>query len=740
MEWNVEKYPNGATKFVATSSTGTSDQSYTVRLALAQALGKGVDKMDASSVIAFADAVLGLSVNSLAEVKKAVLSEGKYKFTDRYGKEQEIKVDHISHALQALDFLNKFKTNKPFKSSLSLEFDSLTSGFANKSQQMPILEDMREHLARTGVLTAEYQELLRNNVKFKDSDTGFSPAEGHAVSDVLHAGTSIGFFDSYQNLARTTIEVLKKGTKQSQNLTDFSVKGKGIAGIGVFNAIKPLLPGGEFMEQEAIVDNIGGALRNLFKEPFMIFNYSAGIKRIVTNLGINVAQDVARELAMADFSVDENSANLTEKAQKALKTKEVASSLLKSAEILDPTTNKPIKTVERLQAVLRETRLRNIKVTPFVVAKLDGENLPKASNLEAMLENVVKVTYGEAVKDVFEEQFQPFIDVQDAMNDSFKVAFRIFDKKRMDTLSKLRKTKKNKVLTLEDHAQVLEDLWDHFPWIVGPLTGSKTKDAVQKDVIAVASSSTRAPRPVEQARVSPQTVLGSGHKNLTRTITPLVRYLEEAVSAGSVLPFHAIDGAEMGLTLLDMDMEAFIAIHDALIGPIDQSDNMGFAYNKNMYNINSKDFVLADALQDLADRVKKTLNGPRFSGEYKEMGIDGLKAVQKGDTFPLAAKRIIGNLEAQVKVIKDKRELYYGENGLMKGAFHGNLVGTPGGVFMEGMKEPDLSYKEALVDMYDTNTDVPNVVNQRALDLSNTQQAVQALSKAIGNTNNACKP
>ena len=47
-------------------------------------------------------------------------------------------------------------------------------------------------------------------------------------------------------------------------------------------------------------------LRSLFKPAFMIFNYAAGINRIVTNLGLEVADGLLSRLAAADLS-DENS-------------------------------------------------------------------------------------------------------------------------------------------------------------------------------------------------------------------------------------------------------------------------------------------------------------------------------------------------------------------------------------------------------------------------------------------------
>jgi len=693
MWYKTSKNSKGGILFEATSSSGTSDQSYTVRLALYQAFGKSFDKVDSGSVIEFADAVLSMSKAQIKKAKESILEKGSYELSTASDITFELEAEHLSHALQAIDFLEKLKDaeskGESFASSLSLEFDSLTSGFANKLQQMPILKNMAAHYARTGVLTPEYQQELKNAINFKGDGESFSPAKGHTIADILHTGSKIGFFDSYQNLAKTTVEKLSEGVVIAANLTAPLVKGKGKSGLGVFTAIKPLLPGGALLDKKQVVEKVDGAIRSLFKNPFMIFNYSASINRITTDLGYDVVKDIVSAISKADFSKS------TEDTETV---KGVAAGLLSQLIISHPDTKKPISTPLQLQEVFRNYPLSSIAVKgPQISTAAVGKGaINKPGKLDKYLSEVVKLTYGEVVKEVFESEFKPFIEVQNAMNDTFKVAFRVFDKKRMDMLNKMRLTKKDRMLTAKDHADVLKALWNDFPWIVGPLTGTKNKDSAHKAVIAVATSSARSPRPSEEARVKPQTHLASGS---TRTITPLVKYLEEAVSAGSVLPFHAIDGAEMARALLDVNMKGFLAIHDAFIGPIDQSDNAGFSYQKNMKNINET-YVLADALKGLVERLRPTIDNESFGKEFGKLSAKGLKIAKKEDTFPQAAVNVIENMEKQIKIIEEARELYYGENGVLKDAWYGNLIGTPGGMYMDGMEGPDLSYKEVFKDRY----------------------------------------
>jgi hypothetical protein len=682
-----------------------NDQSFTVRMALTQAFGQSVDKMNAEDIIAFGNTMLTLNAKQLSTVKKEILKSGKIEIKSD-AVVYELEAEHLSHTLQALHFLDgvqsALRSDKKLTSSLSLEFDSLTSGFANKIQQMPILSNMHKHFSRTGVLTREYQTVLKNALNYKGAGVEFDPKTGASVADVLAIKSNeedgnIEFLDSYKAMAKITIIELKKGIKQKENLTQTLTKNI-TSGASIFETIKPLLPGGAFLDAGDTAITISSAIRNLFKDPFMIFNYSASIARIIKNLSNNVANDIAKGIATADFSDPELAG-----------VQLVAENLVKSVKIIDPDNDTEVlKTAEDLQYALKNHPFKKLKLkNPLVVEVPSGRNTPvKVANLETMLESVVKSTYGEVIKDVFKESFGPFIETQDAMNDTFKIAFRIFDKKRVDMLKGLLKTKPDRFLSTADHAKVLEDLWDDFPWIVGPLSGADSK----KDVISVVTTAVSSPNSIEEARKKPQAVLNASKENKTRAVSPLVKYLEEAVSAGSVLPFHAIDGSEISKTFNSMfkkfQVKAMAAIHDAVIPPLNMSDNAGFEYNKNMAEINTN-YVLSDALSDLVERMSKTLNSKEFNKEFKNVTVQGLKTIDDTDNldFPAAARQIAGSMQARVDAINLERDSWYGEYGLLEGAYYGNLVGTPGGVYRTGYTNellekvkatsaPDLSYKK----------------------------------------------
>ena len=85
-------------------------------------------------------------------------------------------------------------------------------------------------------------------------------------------------------------------------------------------------------------------------------------------------------------------------------------------------------------------------------------------------------------------------------------------------------------------------------------------------------------------------------------------------------------------------------------------------------------------------------------------------------------------MEKQIKIINDAREKYYGDNGLLKGAWYGNLVGM--GMYQVGMAEVDRSYNEVLKDMYSTvDLDFKEEVSDNTT-IKQTESQIELLAQA----------
>ena len=63
----------------------------------------------------------------------------------------------------------------------------------------------------------------------------------------------------------------------------------------------------------------------------------------------------------------------------------------------------------------------------------------------------------------------------------------------------------------------------------------------------------------------------------------MIRELEAAISAGSVIPIHFIDAAIMAQITGNKDI---VSIHDAIIPPLNRVKDRVKWYNKNVFDIN----------------------------------------------------------------------------------------------------------------------------------------------------------
>lgn len=577
----------------------TIDSSLYVRAALAQAIGVGIDKTYTSEIIKVGNQLLAMSSKDVETMTENYLSTGTVSIQVN-GEAKTIKPDHPSHALQALQFLEDFAASKAkgdssfeFTSSLSAEFDALTSGFSNKVQQYGTLADLNSHATRVGIIRSDLNNNDRHILK-----------EGMGINDMLADPTRL---DSYKNLADITIRAVGVLSESM----DFAPN------KDMFKALQGVLPGGSSVGKANFV--IDGALRNLFKPAFMIFNYSAGISRIVKNLSEEMIESSLAEIASADLRDPKNAHILA--AAEAI------------SEIL------PGMSPATLQMKLRTEAVYSLKVD---VVTVDGKVRKSSSSdskgskdkkalVEYLAETIIVPTYGEAVKSAFETEFKDFIEIQNTTNDMFKQSYEVFNRL---LLKKIQKTKASGVDTITEDMlkSMIDELRPAFPVIAGPLStmleGGTDNLA---DGVHIYDVSTRSPKGVLKQVPSPQTkIKDKDNKEIVgRTSNPLVKSIVAAANAGAVLPFHALDGAQQasmsnefvetwvrgrdlegkGQTFSD-DADSvgsgILPIHDAHIGPLPFSDILGYSYNKNTVDINKRYSIMAEIVK-MAKRAESII-------------------------------------------------------------------------------------------------------------------------------------
>jgi hypothetical protein len=665
----------------STFSVKGKDTSYYVRVALAQAFGIGIDKTATKDVIVIGNTLLTLTDEQLDKVESELLATGKISLKvgtkDSYLVDTKLEAEHLSHTLQAIEFLRQVKSGS-VTSSLTAEYDSLTSGFFNKVQQFPVLGGgvkaaLDHYLARVGIITQDYRKSAAGKL--------LKGLEG--VNKLLSsAGANVGFLDSYKNLAKTVAEGLPAA----------AAKLKG-ADKELFDAVAEFLPG--------YTGEIDSAMRNLFKKPFMVFNYSAGIATISRNMSYDLGTKVIDELAAGNLKL----------AEKLLGTKLIA--------------NKEVKTAEDLVEFVKTNPANKLKLV------VEGKTERTEVDFNKAAEQVFGAVYGRLVSETFEQNFSDFIKLQDLTNSAFKISFRLFEKKFNQAVSDIRA--KNKAVTDSDVKAVLKDLWQEFPWIEGPLTKEVG------DVIPVFAINTKSPEAQYANRKAPQTELFVESGSKTDKVNILVKQITEAVNAGSVLPFHYIDGAELG-GALNAFVESFLEhmteseaiaktgvlpVHDAVIPPIHMSDEIIWNYNKSTYDVN-KNYSLIDKLAQMVnkwelDNTDLDIKGLKLAdadmatrlaftlGKYKPKDGEVIEPVN----FVDVAESVRSSINLEADLIKRFRDAFYSS---METATVSNMVGTVGGMYQVGSEGPDLSYlgkiKEDKLYKSHKNIQVGNSKNQ----------------------------
>ena len=217
----------------------SSDKSLGFKYAVVQAFDgiDGIPAIDKSSRKKVEEAANGILKMSDVELLGLVKTLG------------DKKKGHIGHAAAAVDAIRKLKVGTPFVSTLTVEFDGLTNGFAFKMLQSP-LGDFYRWLARVGVIGKGHKAY--GDVK------SIAELKANGMLDTYEIlGSLVKFPDAVET--PKVAEIVKVG-----GLPDITDK---------------------------------KSIRNLMKSPVMVFNYGAGLpsikKAITKELLIDAIEAIA---------------------------------------------------------------------------------------------------------------------------------------------------------------------------------------------------------------------------------------------------------------------------------------------------------------------------------------------------------------------------------------------------------------------------------------------------------------
>jgi hypothetical protein len=662
---------------------GGQDVTYDLKYALAQAFGQKVDKKQTALVEEWGDAIIANAGNVDDMVEQ-------YKKTGKVTVgEFEMGPDHYSHAMQAFDFLGQLnKVNDPsrgkvvVKGSLASEFDAATSGFANKMAQMGwLIPEWKEYMLKVGMIPKKWVDAAvagKGVVGLSDKSMGAlkKTAEGTMSMNDLYGN---GLSDSYQSLGidmpipqdigfKVVSERVAGKVKRDKTLMSLNTK-----------------PYGKFWEgfREAIPqrtgDEISSALRNLFKYPFMIFNYSAAIATLRRNLVGGMIEQIID--GVLDGSANKSAVDAMVKLTKA-------------------------GSVEGLQEMLRDNNLSDIAV--------------KGGNLEKAMTSLLQGSYGAEFEQVMTRKFGRFLEVQNLVNDSFKGMFRVYNVAYTDAMEKAREANDGGAITFEQKAGIINGLRSRFPAIKGPLSEENY------NLIGIYSESTATPSGSALGTYGVQTHINKGSKvgkkdQETLAVYHKIKQFEEAVSAGSVVPYHYVDAAHVGEMFNEMFEKHGVEnaiIHDAEIPPVGMGDLSQESYNEKYYRHNRDYNMVGEVVSSLSKITEDTdWDDEKYANEIVEVYNAETKKVEK---VPLKEfiDSTLGGISAINSEIKVEKKKFY-DDMEENGGYAMNMAGTEGGVHIVN--------KKAIKDSTVAKEGKPK---KKPAIMENNKEAVKVLEKA----------
>lgn len=605
---------------------GQKDVTDNVHYALSQAFGFSTDKKNTRKGREFGKLIVSKlnTKNKIKAAKEELLKNGVYVLTEKTvdGKkvpDQVIEIEHLGHALVGFKFLeDRLSGGKAgFTSSLTAEFDAVTSGFGIKLLQLPIIKSVDSWLKKVGVVL--------------NDDPSLVDAEAASMNDLLDSGQVL---DSYQSLASLIKQSSFKEMLANLGKTNVAVSKTGY-NENLWNALSEVLP-------QVEAEGVSSALRNLFKYPFMLFNYSASIKAIRENLLVDeLLGDITKKMAAADIK-DKNDPIV--KLMVAFAGK---------------------KGISKLQKDIRSKPLYSIKSS--TKAKF---------SLEQYLGQMINASYGAQVEAILTKQFKEFIKAQEKINTAFKAMFEVFI---VAFEQELEKARKEGAVSVEKERAIYEKLKNQWPMIKGPLSAME-KDLVGDDGVVIYDTQTASPYGIYSGRKPARINLSKEmQKKLGQQevrVSHMVKQMVAATAAGSVIPIHYIDGAIMAETvngLSEEGVEGITTIHDAIIPPLLHMDKAQMEYNKQTMLVNTS-YSFINELMTTLDRFmdEAPLGDPIYQ---RRKVVDGKKEVSVRE-YLLNARNAFSKLTNDVNLGREK--LF---NNLNKGGKIMHMAGTPEGVY-----------------------------------------------------------
>jgi len=541
-------------------------------LGLALAFGFDVDKLSLASVSSFV-AGLDSQYEEIMEawelarkhghrvlMEKRTTKDGKevlapleIKYTNMKGKVvvvDNIKLKEVAHVADGIEALREMraaadKGADSFSTSLRLEADAVTSGFALKLMQIA-----------TG-LTDKLSDKAQHDAKAWLKKTGlFSEGASEAFGDMVENGDIV---DAYKTLAaELTPKKLEAAIKaRLAAIVKSEVEDEQTYGKRGFKTAADVLQmfTGPLQDDDG---NITGKARLLLKFPFMTFQYGAGFKKNIQEL--------------SDVMMEDYETKINEEAEG-------------SDEFIEGFG------VTELEA-FKEHMMKN----PMETYKEEGWE----TDFGTRVRSTINDSYGSVITEVLTDEFKHSIEVNKVINGAMKVAYSVWNKQFMKKLKEFNEEGE----VSKDNIEKLfadEELLALFPIIEGPLS-----DGYQ-DGVAVFKSRLMTSLFEGDEDLGNKYGRGGAFVEVDKSSTQVSfesvrRGLAEAGAAGGVIPIHALDAVIIAELAAKYGV---LEVHDALVLGIEGAEDIVKEYNERVFAISRDWNYLAEVYKTL-DRVLKS--------------------------------------------------------------------------------------------------------------------------------------
>ena len=516
------------------------------KIGVAQAFGFDVDKMKVEESIEFAEKMLA-NASEIEAGWKLVKETGAKSFMVA-GK--EIKVKEMGHLVDGIQAVRDYveANGNEFETSLLIEADAVTSGFALKMLQLigNLDENLgygseitgREWLRKVGIFIDEKGNLLGN----KDIVDGYKTLGKNMTSANIEASVK-AIMDKPEDFkhddiissfgAKDAEDAIKRSTEVSTMFTDII---------------------GELTNDKGEVSKIA---RDLFKPPFMTFMYGAGFAKINKELAAMIIDLIMNKVAKYDSLSKEEKAALDK--------------------LMTDVTGLP-KVGAKLMFMNKDLKEEK--------SKAKGHEI---KNIYVVMEGYISSSFGVTVEATMRREFGDIIQINEAIMEINNAVFSVFDQKFKE---KLKETE----LTLDKVDKITSELFTSFPVVKGPLSEGTTDGiALFKTEIAKGLKDMFTPKYSNAGGY----FANSEGKLTSRGVNHVIRVYKEAAAAAGVIPIHTLDGATMAMTVIGKDVQQ---IFDAIVGGVANIEGIVTDYNRNAYELSMKWDFLYEVLE-MGNRV-----------------------------------------------------------------------------------------------------------------------------------------